>query len=297
MRKALAIDIGGTRIKSGLVSSTGEVLTQAAEPTPASLPAMRAFLRKLDASGVAGIGVGCKGIVNPSTTVIESLPGTLNYMEGLSLASLFPAGLMVRADNDARVAMAGEMMWGAARGRRNALMLTLGTGVGGAVLAEGHLVRGAGGIAGHAGHLTVDPNGPPCICGNRGCLETYFSAPAIEAAAHASVRRGVPTCLTMDSTCKDIFNAAAEGDGVAKIVTSQAIRILGATLAGLIHLLDPEVIILGGQITDAGPQLLKPLRAEFGWRTRLMLRRTVPVVLPKVTSSIAGAAALVFGVG
>ena len=297
MRKALAIDIGGTRIKSGLVSSIGEVLSQTAEQTPASLPAMRAFLRKLDASGVAGIGVGCKGIVNASTTVIESLPGTLRYLEGLSLASLMPANVKVCADNDARVAMAGEMMWGAARGRKNALMLTLGTGVGGAVLAEGRLLRGAGGIAGHAGHLTVDPDGPPCMCGNRGCLETYFSAPAIEAAAHASVRRGVATCLTMDSTCKDIFNAAAEGDAVSKIVIAQAIKILGGAIAGLIHLLDPEIIILGGQITEAGAQLLKPLRAEFGWRTRLMLRRTVPVVLPKVTSSIAGAAALVFAQG
>ena len=297
MRKALAIDIGGTRVKSGLVSSSGAVLSQTAEPTPASLPAMRAFLRRLDVSGVVGIGVGCKGIVNTSTTVIESLPGTLNFMEGLSLTSLLPAGLSVCADNDARVAMAGEMMWGAARGRRNALMLTLGTGVGGAVLAEGHLLRGAGGIAGHAGHITVDPDGPPCICGNRGCLETYFSAPAIEAAAYASVHRGVATCLTTESTCRDIFHAAAEGDAVAKIVTSQAIRILGSTLAGLIHLLDPEVIILGGQITEAGAQLLKPLRAEFGWRTRLMLRRTVPVVLPKVTSSIAGSAALVFASG
>jgi glucokinase len=294
MRKALAIDIGGTRIKSGLVSSDGEVLSQNAEPTPASLAAMRDYLRRLDAGGVVGVGIGCKGIVNHSTTVIESIPGTLRFMEGLSLASLMPKGLSVRADNDARAAMAGEMMWGAARGRRNALMLTLGTGVGGAVLAEGHLLRGAGGIAGHAGHLTVDPDGPPCICGNRGCLETYFSAPAIESAAYASVRRGVPTCLTLESTCRDIFNAAAGGDAVAKIVTSQAIRILGSTLAGMIHLLDPEVIILGGQISEAGAKLLKPLRAEFGWRTRLMLRRTVPVVMPKVSSSIAGAAALVF---
>jgi glucokinase len=294
MRKALAIDIGGTRVKSGFVSTTGEVLSQHAEPTPTSLRAMRAWLSKLDASGVVGIGVGCKGIINPDTTIIESLPGTLHYMEGQCIASLLPSGVRVCADNDARAAMAGEMMWGVARGRRNALMLTLGTGVGGAVLAEGQLLRGAGGVAGHVGHLTVDPDGPPCICGNHGCLETYFSAPAIESAAHASVRRGVATCVTMDSTCQDIFAAAAAGDAVAILVTAQAVRKLGGAIAGLIHLLDPEVIILGGQITEAGAQLLKPLRAEFGWRTRSLLRRTVPVVLPKVKSSIAGAAALVF---
>ena len=293
MRMALGIDIGGTRVKWGLVSSTGEVLSQQAEPTPDSLPAMLAWLSKLDASEVVGIGIACKGIVNPETTVIENLPGTLHYLEGLNLASQFP-GIRVQADNDARVAMAGEMRWGAAFGRRNVLMLTLGTGVGGAVLVEGRLLRGNRGVAGHVGHITVDPEGPPCICGNRGCLETYFSAPAIESAAHASVRRGVATCLTMDSTCQDIFTAAAAGDDVARIVTSQAVRKLGGAIAGLIHLLDPEVIILGGQITEAGAQLMKPLRAEFGWRTRLLLRRTVPVVRPKVTSGILGAAALVF---
>lgn len=297
MRTALAIDIGGTRVKRGLVSSSGKVLSQTAEPTPASLAAMRAYLRKLDVGGVVGIGVGCKGIVNPSTTVIERLPGTLHYMEGQNLASMLPAGVSVCADNDARAAMAGEMMWGAARGRRNALMLTLGTGVGGAVLAEGQLLRGAGGVAGHVGHLTVDPDGPPCICGNRGCLETYFSAPAIEAATHAAIRRGVATGLTKDSSCRDIFAAAVAGDALAKLVTAEAIKKLGGAIAGLLHLLDPEVIILGGQITEAGAQLLKPLRAEFGWRTRLLLRRNVPMVLPKVTSSIAGAAALVFALG
>ena len=294
MFKALAIDIGGTRVKSGLVSSDGEILSQDAAPTPTSLAAMRAWLRKLDVTDIAGVGIACKGIINPATTIIESLPGTLHYFEGQRLSSLLPKGVGVFADNDARAAMAGEIMWGAAHGRRNALMLTLGTGVGGAILAEGRLLQGASGVAGHIGHLTVSPDGPPCICGNRGCLETYFSAPAIEAAAHASVRRGVATCLTLNATCQEIFTAAAGGDNVATIVTSQAIRILGGAIAGLLHLLDPEIIILGGQITEAGPQLLKPLRKEFGWRTKYLLRRTVPVVLPKVNSSIAGAAALVF---
>ncbi len=297
MKPALAIDIGGTRVKSGLVSAAGEVISQTAEPTPASLPALRAWLKQVShASGeIAGIGIGCKGIINPASTLIESLPGTLHYLEGQKLASMLPAAIDVQADNDARVAMAGELLWGAARGRKNALMLTLGTGVGGAVLAEGKLLRGATGIAGHVGHLTVDADGPPCICGNRGCLETYFSAPAIEASANASVKRGVATALQANATCEQIFAAAAAGDMVAKLVVSEAIRKLGGAIAGLIHLLDPEVIILGGQIAEAGAQLLKPLRAEFGWRTKTLLRRTVPVLLPKVTSSLAGAAALVFG--
>jgi len=294
MATALAIDIGGTRIKSGIVSSDGTILSQTAEPTPASFRAMVAWLMQLDVSGVEGVGIACKGIINPATTVIESLPGTLHYLEGERLSSLIPDCKRVCADNDARAAMAGEIMWGAAQGRRNALMLTLGTGVGGAILAEGKLLRGAAGVAGHIGHITIDPDGPPCICGNRGCLETYFSAPAIEAAANASVRRGVATSLTMDSTCHDIFAAAATGDNVAAIVIQQAIRILGGAIAGLLHMLDPEVIILGGQIAEAGDQLLDPLKQELHWRTQYLLRRSVPVIIPQISSGLAGAAALVF---
>jgi glucokinase len=295
----LGIDIGGTRLKAGRVDESGRIEASRTAPTPGDRDSLRATLDsligELGGASVNGVGIGCKGIINPATTRVEVLPGTLAYLEGAVLRDLVPAGMRVAADNDARVAMAGELMWGAAKGRANALMLTLGTGVGGAIVADGRLLRGATGVAGHIGHLTVDPDGPVCICGNHGCLETFFSARAIESEAFAVVHRGCASRLAGNPTCADVFRAAAEGDAIARGIIGRATRALGAALAGLLHILDPEVVIVGGQISEAGEALFEALKQEVRWRTRRLLRREVPIVPPRVAdpSGIIGAAALV----
>src|SRR5579875_2089061 len=150
----LGIDIGAGNIKAGMVDEAGAILAARTIATPPDLDSTR----------------------------IETLGGGLHYLEGLRLSDLIgmPRDVPVFADNAARVALAGEMVWGAARGRQNVLMLTLGMGVGGAVLADGRILRGHCGVGGNLGHITVEPDGAPCICGNRGCLETVFSARAIE---------------------------------------------------------------------------------------------------------------------
>jgi glucokinase len=205
---------------------------------------------------------------------------------------------MIVADNDARVALAGEIAWGTARTYRNALMLTLGTGVGGAVLVDGRILRGSTGAAGHIGHLTIDPDGVLCICGNRGCLETVFSARAIESEAFSAMHRGVESkllaCGSKPPSCAEIFELARQGDAVAAGIVRKAIAILGAALAGLAFLFDPEAIILGGQISAAGDLLLDPLREEIGWRTRPLLRREIPLLRSQLVdpSGVIGAAAL-----
>ncbi len=305
---ALGIDIGATRIKAGLVDDGGRILKGTSAPTPLAPEEFERVLRRLAAEvraggeAIAGVGVGCKGVIDAETSRVAILPGTLHFLEGRLLCDL--AGMPVKADNDARVAMAGEMVWGAARGRRNAVMLTLGTGVGGAVLADGRLLRGLTGAAGHLGHVVVDPDGPPCICGNTGCLEALFSAHAIEAAALGVVHRGCASTLTErfraapgELTCRDVFEAASEGDRQARRILDRAIRFLGAGIAGLIHIFDPEVVILGGQISEAGAALFDPVREETAWRSRAMIGRVVPIVAQQVadTSGVAGAAALVFG--
>jgi glucokinase len=210
-----------------------------------------------------------QGIINSETTRVEVLPGTLHYLEGHLLSDLVGGSALVRADNDARAALAGEMAWGAARGRTNAVMLTLGTGVGGGILADGRLLRGSAGVAGHLGHLTVDPEGPVCICGNRGCLETVFSARAIEADAIAAVLRGCESSLTATFgadpraiTCEAVFAAASAGDDVARRICDRAIKYLAGAIAGIFGALDPEVVILGGQIAAAGPVLFEPLQEQ-----------------------------------
>ena len=306
---AFGIDIGGTRIKAGAVDADGRVITTEAAPTPPNVTEFREILDELTSTLTAaagrpsGIGIGCKGVIEPETTRIAVLPGTLHFLEGLRLSELMPPGLPVRADNDARVAMAGEMVWGAARGCRNALMLTLGTGVGGAAVVEGSLLRGAAGVGGHFGHITVDPEGLLCICGNRGCLETVFSARAIEAEAIAGILRGCDSLLRLQYhdrlqqvTCQAVFELAESGDPLARAIRDRAVKYLAGALAGLMLALDPEVVIIGGQIAEAGNSLFDPLSEAVWQRSRGLLAREVPVVPPGVddATGVAGAAALVF---
>src|SRR4051794_28625690 len=258
----LGIDIGGAQIRAGMVDESGAILASRTIQTPSDLDTFLPSLRDaiqwlLEATAVpAGVGIGCKGIINPDSTQIETLPGTLHFLEGLRLVDLvgLPLDVPVFADNAARVALAAEMVWGAARGLQNVVMLTLGVGVGGAVMAGGHLLRGHTGVAGHLGHITVDPDGAVCSCGNQGCLETVFSARALEGQAWSAVHRRRAPSLTrlfreqpQLATCRTVFQAASEGDELAGLIVAKATHKLAAGVAGLLHVFDPEVVIIGGQ--------------------------------------------------
>lgn len=306
----LGIDIGGSQIKAGMVDEEGAILASRTIPTPADLdgflPSLHDAIRWLmeATSSPAGVGIGCKGIIDPDSTRVETLPGTLHFLEGLRLADLIglPVDIPVFADNDARVALAGEMVWGAARDRQNVLMLTLGAGVGGAAIVNGQVLRGHAGVGGQLGHLTVESEGALCACGNHGCLETVFSARAIEGDAWAAVHRGCDSSLTrlfreqpQLATCRTIFQAACEGDALASAIVSHAISRLAAAIAGLLHVFDPELVIVGGSVADAGAELLEPLQEEVWERSRRLLGREVPIVEQQVPdrSGIVGAAGLV----
>ncbi|MGB7763107.1 MAG: ROK family protein [Bryobacteraceae bacterium] len=305
----LGIDIGGAQIKAGMVDEAGAILAARTIETPGDLDELIPWLRdaidwlREATASPAAVGVGCKGVIDPDSTRVELLPGALHFLEGLRLSDLvgLPADVPVFADNDARVALAGEMVWGAARGHENVVMLTLGRGVGGAVLAGGRLLRGHTGLAGNLGHLTVEPNGAACSCGNRGCLETVFSARAIEAQAWSAVHRGCPSSLTLLFrqqpqlvNCRTIFQAAREGDELASTIVLDAIGKLAAALAGLLHAFDPEIVIIGGQVANAGADLLAPLQDAVWERSRGLLGRDVPLVEQQVAdkSGIVGAAGL-----
>lgn len=309
----LGIDIGGTRLKAGLVAPDGRVISQAESPSPDNRADLEQRLPMLirevvGAQVPAGVGFGCKGVIDSATTNVRTMPGLWGYLVGLSLKDfvkdIVGPDLPVAADNDARAAMAGEFLWGAAKGRSNALLLTLGTGVGGAVLAEGKILRGAGDVAGHLGHVNADPNGPLCICGNYGCLEAVFSARAIEADAWTAVHLGIASPMTNvlrswpeRLSCQFVFEEAQRGDPVASGILARKIRLLGASIAGLLHALDPEVVILSGSIAQAGPVLFEPLQMEVDWRIQGLLKRSVPLVSSGVqdTSGVVGAAALAAG--
>ena len=307
----LGIDIGGTRLKLARVDHHGAILDRRITETPTSFAdfsdTLTSLVRQLidGSEGPVAVGVGCKGVIDTHSSTVLRQPGTFSFLEGLNfprlLNPLFKRPVPVHADNDARVALAGEVIWGAAKGKRNVVMLTLGTGVGGALLVDGRIVRGEKGGAGLLGHITVDPNGRFCDCGNRGCLETVFSARAIEAEALNAVYRGTESLLTerfrddlSQLTCQAVFQAASNGDKVASVIRDEATSTLAAAVAGLLHVFDPEAVILGGQIVEAGDSLLEPLRDEVAWRTKRFLGRVVPIVCSEVqdSSGVVGAAAL-----
>jgi glucokinase len=302
---AIGVDIGGTAIKAAIVGVGGDLLENFREPSPRSASALRDFVHsvlKCAKVPVQGIGIGCKGVIDTASSRVKSLPGDLHFLEGQLLSEVIEAGdLTVCADNDARTALLAEVLWGAARGRRNVVLLTLGTGVGGAALVDGVIVRGAGGAACHLGHVTLDLRGGLCICGNYGCLETHFSSRAIESDYAAHLHRAAPAKLSLDSTgqtpnAEAIFRAAAEGDESARHVLDRAFEYLAAAMVSFLHTFDPELFILGGNIAAAGQQLLTPIRDEVARRTRILLGREVPIVFQKAVGSggVAGAAGLVF---
>jgi glucokinase len=302
---AIGVDIGGTTIKAAIVGIRGNLLEDFHEPSPRTVSALRAFVHsvlKCAKAPVRGIGIGCKGIIDVTSTRVKSLPGDLHFLEGELLSEVVAAGdVLVCAENDARTALIAEVLWGGARGRRNVVMLTLGTGVGGAALVDGAILRGAGGAAGHLGHVTLDPRGGLCICGNYGCLETHFSLRAIESDYWAHMHRAAPVKLFADSTgqrpdTEAIFRAAAAGDESARCVIDRALEYLGAALVSFLHTFDPEIVILGGHIAAAGPQLLAPIQDKIKLRTRILLGREVPIVFQENVGygGVAGAAGLVF---
>ena len=302
---AVGVDIGATVIKAALVSLSGELVESFHQPSPRTPAALHDFVHLVLAqanSPIRGIGIGCKGVIDTATSRVNSLPGDLNFLESRLLADVVePGDLPLYADNDARTALIAEVLWGAARRKRNVVLLTLGTGVGGAALVDGTILRGASGAAGHLGHMTLDLHGGLCICGNRGCVETRFSSRAIESDYLAHLHRAAPTKLSLGNagqppSTEAIFRAASEGDKSAGCVIDRALAYLTGAVVSVLHIFDPEVLIIGGNIAEAGPQLLAPIRDEVAQRTRILLGREIPIVFQSHVGygGVAGAAGLVF---
>ncbi|GLY73356.1 ROK family protein [Actinoallomurus iriomotensis] len=294
----LAIDIGGTKMAAALVEPGGRVgaYERIVTPRPPHVDAeglwrtLLALIEKLPAKRLAGVGVGCGGPMGwPSGKVSPlNMPAWRGFPLRERLVDRFP-GLPVRVHNDAVAFTVGEHWRGAGRGRRNVLGMVVSTGVGGGLILGDRLVDGASGNAGHIGHVIVDPDGPPCECGGRGCLEAIARGPALSAWAREQGWTG--------ETGKELAHDAARGHPIAVRAMNRAGWALGVAIASATHLCDLDVVAVGGGLSQAGPLLFRPLEDTFRAHARMDFAREVRVVPAALgqMAGLVGAAAFVFG--
>ncbi len=272
------VDVGGTTVKIGLFETEGRLLERWEIPTDCKqggvniLPDIAGAIDKkleqagIDKSSVQGIGIGVPGPVMSNGTVNGCVNlgwGTVNVQGQLERLT----GLPVRAGNDANVAALGEMWQGGAKGCRDVIMVTLGTGVGGGIISDGRIVTGYGGAGGEIGHITVErKETEPCNCGRCGCLEQYVSATGIVRLAKRRLAgSGEPTGLRgiPELSAKDIFDEAKKGDRVAAELVDELGAILGVALSNMACVVNPEVIVIGGGVSAAGSMLIETVERHF----------------------------------
>ncbi len=272
------IDIGGTKIAGAVVDVEGTILEDARVESPATDPdaietAAAGLVARLAAEHeVTAVGVGAAGYIDADRSTVLFAPNIAWRDEplGRDLSNL--PGLPVTIENDANAAAWGEFRYGAGRDVDDQLMITVGTGVGGGVIAGGRLLRGGYGVAGEIGHLCVVPDGRPCGCGNRGCFEQYASGSAlVREARAAAVGRSLPARDLLERAGGDpeaitgplITAAAQDGDRFAIEQLRTVGQWLGHGIASLVAVLDPSVIVIGGGVSEAGDLLLGPIRETF----------------------------------
>lgn len=309
----IGIDLGGTNIKGGVCDASGVQIVRRTTETGAERgvePVIARMVELVDKllsdaglgkSDLRAIGIGAPGPMSHSAGVIlnaPNLPGWVN----VPLRAKFreATGRPVVLENDANAAAFGEFIAGAAKGHRDIVMLTLGTGVGGGIVLDGQLRRGATDSAGEIGHLIVVADGRPCPCGQGGCLERYASANALAERVAQAVRVGEDSSLRdrieagQPIDARDVDRAAAAGDALASRIWDEACRYLAIAAINLHNLLNPELIVLGGGLTRAGPRLLDPIEKhieEQRWRITPDRPRLVLATLGDDAGTI-GAAAL-----
>ncbi len=272
MARVLGVDIGGTDIKLGIVTENGDILksgtiaTRSEAGPKAAASRTREWLEDNGCGGdpIVAAGVDCAGLIDGNRGFLHMSPNLGGWVD-VPLKSIFEAELRcpVIVENDANAAAYGEWARGAGRGMKNFVCLTLGTGVGGGIICNGALYRGSSGFAGEIGHTVILADGPPCTCGNRGCLEAVIKASAIVARARDMLGSAGGERPDWDGglTVERLSRAAASGDAVAVRALAETGRYLGIGLTNVVHILAPEAIAIGGGVSGAGDYILGPARA------------------------------------
>ncbi|GAA0296158.1 glucokinase [Gracilibacillus halotolerans] len=299
-RFVIGVDIGGTTVKNALFRPDGELIDKWEIPTrktdngshiPADIwTSIEAKMKtnNLERNTCLGIGAGAPGFIEPETgkVAIGVNIGWKDFHLKKQLEEL--SGLPVFLDNDANIAALGETWKGAGKDASNILAVTLGTGVGGGIIVNRHIVSGANGTAAEIGHITVEDEGAPCNCGRKGCLETVASATGIVRQANELLAQGKAPLLREVKeelgkiTTKEIFEVALKGDQDIQKMLDHVLDVLGFSLSNLAIALNPSKIIIGGGVSKAGDQILTPLKQAFKKYTLPRTEEICEIVIAKL---------------
>ena len=310
----LALDVGGTKLAAGVVARDGTVRSRRVAPSrvedgPQTMIARHLEMGReaVEESGVPwaeirAVGIACGGPLDPVAGIIQS-PLSLPGWDDLPLVSIVSDALDRPAivDNDATAGALAEWWYGAGRDRGldHLVYLTISTGIGGGLVLGGRVYRGAAWNAGELGHLTVDFRGRRCACGRRGCLEAYASGTNIAARAREALAASAePSSLrdVADVTARDVSAAAAAGDALAGRIWDETVAMLASGVANILDVFNPQLVVLGGGVTRAGSQLLRPLREASLEMAMPPAARAADIVLAGLGDDvgIVGAAAIAF---
>lgn len=312
MRDVFAgVDIGGTRIKAGLVDRTGQLIELEVFKT-AECPDAESLLDKITRLLVAltrsagvrliAVGVGCPGRIDFAAGRVVWLKSKLEFLENLPLASWLSErlGCPVVCDNDANAILVGEMQYGAGRGARDVIGITVGTGIGGAFAVGGNLVRGHNWAAGHFGYMSYDPRGPRHACGNNGIFEEQASQSGIQRQIRCAAEAGEISTLTAriaageDPGIRELFQSVEARDQLGQRLAQGMITGIGVMTANLIFALDPELVLVGGGILKSCSGIVELLRHEVASRLDYMpfdAMQILPMALGD-TAGVLGSASL-----
>jgi glucokinase len=307
-RWVIGVDLGGTHIRAlrtdlaGEKAARSEQLTQAQQGPQAVLAriaeTVRAVMGGVPTGEILGLGIGAPGPIDATGVVHD--PPNLPGWKGVNLVDELggPLGLPVFAGNDGNLGALAEHRFGAGKGVDHLVYLTVGTGIGGGVISHGRMLTGWRGFAAELGHQTLDPDGPRCGCGQPGHLEAFASGPAIARQARLALEQGrrssIPDFADGPVTAESVAAAALAGDGLAAELLRQAGYYLGLGLANLIHILEPQRILVGGGVSQAGELLLEPVRETVEQRLMSPVYRGIEILPAALGPDVGlmGAAAL-----
>ena len=291
----LALDIGGTKLAAAVVTVDGSAHGLLVEPTPRGddwhavtgrlFDMGRRAVRRAGVGDIMAVGIACGGPLDAASGLLlcpPHLPGWVDVPIGPLAAEEF--GVPFALQNDATAAALAEYRFGAGRGTRTMLYLTLSTGVGGGAIINGELHRGAAGNGGELGHLTVRRGGRLCSCGRRGCVEAYASGTSIAERAREALAGGAKSTMAAlpRVTAADVAAAAAAGDAVAAAVWAETVDLLGAAVTDLVNAFEPDLVVLGGGVTRSGAMLIDPVRDLVAREAMAPAARAARVVLAEL---------------